>query len=151
MICKVCGEDKDVSCFEHQKNRPRPRNTCKECRYEARKAGPNYTKELERHREYSRQYRKDNSDKVRMSWERNKYGACKEDFGYEECWICGSTHRLCIDHDHNTGEVRGLLCSGCNSALGHFKDNTESMMKAVNYLKDGPHFQLSWDDYDADS
>jgi hypothetical protein len=147
MICKVCGEDRDASCFERQKNRPNPRTTCKECRYEVRKSSPNYTKELERHREYSRQYRERNPDKVRMSWERNKYGACKEDFSYEECWICGSTLRLCIDHDHTTVEVRGLLCSGCNSALGHFKDNKESMMKAVEYLKDGPHWQLSRKSY----
>lgn len=58
------------------------------------------------------------------------------------CWICLASHnpdqkrgRLYVDHDHKTGKVRGLLCGGCNSALGHFKDNVEILEKAIQYLK----------------
>lgn len=40
----------------------------------------------------------------------------------------------CIDHDHATGDVRGLLCSRCNSALGLFVDNVESLENAIQYL-----------------
>ena len=45
--------------------------------------------------------------------------------------------RLGIDHDHTTGQVRGLLCDSCNPALGGFKDNIESLQKAIDYLKEG--------------
>lgn len=53
------------------------------------------------------------------------------------CAICceepeGNLH---VDHDHATGEVRGLLCNNCNNGLGRFKDNIESLKNAVLYLE----------------
>ena len=42
---------------------------------------------------------------------------------------------LSIDHCHNTDKVRGLLCNWCNTGLGQFKDNIDTMMKAIEYLK----------------
>jgi hypothetical protein len=39
-----------------------------------------------------------------------------------------------VDHDHNTGIVRGILCGYCNSALGMFRDNEEVLRNAINYL-----------------
>jgi len=50
------------------------------------------------------------------------------------CAICGSKERLCIDHDHETGFVRGALCNACNTGLGMFKDNQQSLMAAIGYL-----------------
>jgi hypothetical protein len=46
----------------------------------------------------------------------------------------GSVDRLRVDHNHATGSVRGLLCSRCNFAIGHFRDNTDNMMAAIIYL-----------------
>lgn len=43
-----------------------------------------------------------------------------------------------IDHDHSTGDVRGLLCHNCNVAIGHFKDNPELMRRAIRYLGSAP-------------
>ena len=70
------------------------------------------------------------------------YGVCKEDIGIEACMICGSTHKLCIDHCHTTLNVRGILCSKCNTGLGMFNDNVDALVNAIKYLQDGPHFQL---------
>ena len=39
-----------------------------------------------------------------------------------------------IDHNHDTGEVRGVLCSACNSLIGYAKDSIETLEEAVRYL-----------------
>ena len=59
--------------------------------------------------------------------------------GKSICEICERPQKLEVDHNHNTGKVRGLLCSRCNGALGQFLDNIEMLKKAIAYLeeKDG--------------
>ena len=42
---------------------------------------------------------------------------------------------LAVDHNHNTGEIRGLLCASCNIGLGKFGDSEEILARAVNYLR----------------
>jgi hypothetical protein len=52
------------------------------------------------------------------------------------CQICGKKpERLCLDHCHTTGKLRGMLCNACNSGLGFFKDNQQTLLSAVEYLK----------------
>lgn len=60
------------------------------------------------------------------------------------CYICkqsetrlfgGEISALAIDHCHTTKKVRGLLCHQCNTALGGFKDNIETLQSAIEYLK----------------
>ena len=48
---------------------------------------------------------------------------------------CSTLEFLCVDHDHKTGKVRGLLCRKCNIALGHFEDDIDVMLRAIEYLR----------------
>jgi hypothetical protein len=77
---------------------------------------------------------------------KHRYGLSKE--GFDNLWAAndGRCH-ICttqltvehsgyaIDHNHETGEVRGLLCPTCNSGLGHFKDSVGVLEAAIEYLK----------------
>jgi hypothetical protein len=62
----------------------------------------------------------------------------KEQFGV--CAMYGradsSGRRLCVDHDHQTGEVRGLLCMRCNSGLGFFENNVQNLAKYLASRKE---------------
>lgn len=51
------------------------------------------------------------------------------------CYICDSKARLCVDHNHDTGEVRKLLCDRCNTQLGII-ENAEFLEKALAYLEE---------------
>lgn len=50
------------------------------------------------------------------------------------CAICGSPDPQAIDHDHVTGDVRGILCTRCNTGLGKFMDDPELLRVAAQYL-----------------
>jgi hypothetical protein len=75
---------------------------------------------------------------------RCKYGITEQQYQQaavavgEACEICGQqceTHKkLSVDHDHDTGLVRGLLCNSCNTGLGKFKDSIELLRAAVEYM-----------------
>lgn len=79
----------------------------------------------------------------RLSIIRRTYGLIEDDLialkkkSNGKCMICDKkTTKLNIDHDHSTGKVRGLLCTGCNSGLGGFRDNIRIMERALDYLMD---------------
>lgn len=69
------------------------------------------------------------------------YGALR-DAQQGLCAICrratGARRRLAVDHDHRTGEVRGLLCSPCNRLLGHLRDDPVALIRAALYLINPP-------------
>ena len=75
-----------------------------------------------------------------------KFGITVEQYKlmYEQqrglCLICekpptGRFKKLAVDHCHSTGKIRGLLCSGCNRAIGYLKDDPQMLEKAAAYLR----------------
>jgi hypothetical protein len=56
------------------------------------------------------------------------------------CYICQQPcETLGVDHNHNTNEIRKLLCNSCNLGLGLFKENKEFLKSAINYLIEHEH------------
>ncbi|GAU66220.1 endonuclease [Streptomyces sp. NBRC 110611] len=51
------------------------------------------------------------------------------------CVICLDAEPVHVDHDHETGKVRGVLCFSCNAALGQFKDRPDVLRRAAKYLE----------------
>jgi hypothetical protein len=93
----------------------------------------NYEANKERDKDYSTFYNR-----------KRKYGITKEEYIVRlesqqgVCAICGltCTRALAVDHNHLTGKVRGLLCNNCNRGIGHLKDSTLLLEKAIKYLKE---------------
>jgi hypothetical protein len=56
------------------------------------------------------------------------------------CAICSGTQKhgrmLAVDHNHDTGKVRGLLCDDCNRGIGMLGDSKERLIRAVGYIRD---------------
>ena len=128
--CKECHGLKMADEFhKHPGSRLGLQPRCKPCSSEWQKA------------HYKRQKASDPQflEKRREANRRNRYGLTVEEYerltGKDECEACGSTHRLCIDHNHETGEVRGLLCNDCNIALGLLEDDLERLASLAGYIR----------------
>jgi hypothetical protein len=106
----------------------------------------------EAYKEYQRQYRKKNAEKLklykrnrRVTWAwhiRANYGLTLNQ--YDELLIeqsgrcaicCCVTEDLFVDHDHSSGKVRGLLCVNCNFLIGHAGDDSITLELSIAYLK----------------
>ena len=124
--CNVCYERKSITDFYRQSSaKDGHQNRCKSC------ANSDVTKRL-------------TSKKNRKYLIASKYGISEKEYDLllakqnNKCAICSSefTSTPCVDHDHEHGYSRGLLCSNCNLGLGHFKDSISSLEKAITYLKE---------------
>lgn len=75
-------------------------------------------------------------------WLKAKYGLSLAEYDTilanqnHECAICGSKEKLHVDHNHETGKIRGMLCHSCNVSLGHFRDDVNVLRRAIEYLND---------------
>jgi adenine-specific DNA methylase len=141
-VCARCGLWKPTTEFHSGE---RPARYCKPCA-----------------REYNREWRKANPDKVednaklqraryperyahlRRRANLKKHGVTADVYDAMlvaqggVCAICGRAperRRLSIDHDHKTGKVRGLLCDKCNPALGSFEEDVGRLARAIQYLE----------------
>lgn len=54
------------------------------------------------------------------------------------CAICHKAPATCIDHEHSTGRVRGMLCKHCNTAVGFMSDDSNRLREAAKYLEAPP-------------
>lgn len=50
------------------------------------------------------------------------------------CAVCGEEKKLHVDHCHDTGKVRGMLCFACNTGIGKLKDDPDLLLAAHRYL-----------------
>ncbi len=141
-ICSKCGVEKSLDAFHKDNSRDDGlHHRCKTCKSE-QAAG------------YYKNWTPEQREKHRARVLKTRYGMELDLLVvlYEKqegcCAICGkhgdrpainekrksSSGVLCVDHDHNTGAVRGLLCGGCNKALGLVDDSVENLIAAANYL-----------------
>jgi hypothetical protein len=71
---------------------------------------------------------------------KQKYGLPPEEYNHmlaqqqNACAICRQETKLVVDHCHNSGKVRGLLCASCNAGLGAFDDDPVNLALAIAYL-----------------
>lgn len=124
-ICKLCQLQKSVDAFHiHTGNRRRP--VCAECMTRIRDE-----RGTDRAYKIKRLYSLSVSDMESMFRKQNGLCAvCETTMMMTE----KKTKRPYVDHDHKTGQVRGLLCHKCNTGLGYFDDSSELLSKAHAYL-----------------
>jgi hypothetical protein len=102
-------------------------------------------------RKIHNKYYHDNVERILSQKREKTYGLSHDEYKQllikqgEVCAICGKpeslkikgkTAMLSVDHNHYTGEIRGLLCSRCNRGLGVFNDDIELFKKAASYLEE---------------
>lgn len=119
-VCNICNRLLNTSNFQKNQNGKNNRSvrgpSCNECRAIIDGA--------------------DIPSKLKKEWEKTK-----PNFIVWECPICkkrtipGLTSKVVLDHDHNTGIPRAWICDSCNTGLGRFKDDVNTMQDAIEYLK----------------
>ena len=87
--------------------------------------------------QYKARYTKRNIEKYGITVE--QYHEMLKDQN-SQCAICQKhsldlNQRLCIDHDHRTGRIRGLLCRQCNLVIGNASEKIETLLQAIDYLR----------------
>lgn len=133
--CAQCGIYKPLAQFhKHKICLYGVESTCKACR-------------LDKRREYSRKY----PDRVRNMDLKAKYGITVADYDAMyarqggKCAICDTFKekgKLVVDHNHQTGKVRELLCHLCNAMIGCARENTAILVAAAAYLYREQHPEL---------
>ena len=129
-MCRICKIVQPFENFYKNQQNEHLESRCKKCCNA-------------RNKEYNNKD-KDKSKKQRAAyWRKHKYGLTQEEYKNmilsqnNECAICKKpSHKtLHVDHDHKTDKVRGLLCHECNTGIGLFNEDIDSLTNAVKYLK----------------
>lgn len=116
--CINCHDSKDISEYYKRDSEKKFRQPCKSCSKKKRK---------DRRRNQKLKSYRINQDEFNNLLK----------FQDNRCAICGNEfmNQPCIDHDHITGQIRGLLCINCNVGLGSFKDDITILRLAIIYLE----------------
>lgn len=133
-ICKTCLKDKNNDEYSQYNNRGKIllRTNCKSCinkkAFEHRKKDS--YKLVKRKRELKKNYN--------MTIEQYNELFIKQN---GQCMGCNKhqsvlKQTLSVDHNHNTGQIRGLLCYNCNLAIGHALENIRTLENLITYLSD---------------
>lgn len=126
LVCEWCGETYEPVHRYLPSSGKVNRYCSRSCKDKARRATPEFRADMLR-RYYLRRYglTMDQAELMRAGG----------------CAICGRTevegrwaNNLHIDHCHETGRVRGVLCHGCNVSLGHFQHDPNLLRRAFEYL-----------------
>jgi hypothetical protein len=150
--CSICLQEKTVDMFSKsgQKWANGLMSKCKQCHSDKRKRGNLTIEEVQRLREESRiDYKQSKQRHVRYAvdnYTKKMYGISLSRKAElikqqkESCTICGTTdpkHKngWQIDHDHETGKVRGIVCHACNLTLGSSKEDIHRLQRCLAYIR----------------
>ena len=148
-VCSRCGKTKPLSEFNKDSSaKDGLQHWCRQCQkeYDAERAPKYREKNREEIRARNRVYYSKNKDIYSDYRLKRTFGISLVDYDAMleaqggGCAICGQTpkeegRRLCVDHDHKTGEVRGLLCNICNRCIGFLQDDSELCRQMMLYLR----------------
>jgi hypothetical protein len=161
--CTRCGENKALTEYHQQKtSRDGHDSACKSCRCAAAKKWRESNRSKEMHRESQRLWLLNNPDKaaaIKLRARLGKYSLTPDDYMAKllaqggRCGACGTDDPgtsygvWCIDHDRSCcpGKfscgscIRELLCNGCNSALGHARDDAARLEALATYARRWRH------------
>tara|TARA_R110000737_G_scaffold64473_5_gene92197 strand:+ start:1625 stop:2062 length:438 start_codon:yes stop_codon:yes gene_type:complete len=133
--CTKCHQEKEYSEFYWRSDNKSYRSACKSC--QNKKSSERWkTDEDFRKRGYKRS--REHQLKARYGITESDYLTLIEKAG-GCCQICGTDkcdtgNKLSVDHCHETGDVRGILCRACNTGIGHLKDSPDLLREAIRYL-----------------
>lgn len=134
--CTKCGETKPISEYPVDRYKSSGYSpSCKDCRNKHRRDNRARLSIQEK------KYWENNPEKLQAKRRRRsarKYGLSYEEYEAalkSECEICGAKEDLSVDHNHETNEVRGVLCRRCNLCIGRMDDDPGILLRAVEYLQ----------------
>lgn len=150
--CSACKQTKPLSEFERHYNVVRSDGTygyrlmCKACKYDANKKYQKAHPHPETSNAQSRKWRATLHGKITLAKRNARYTGTELHITEKQyiemvesqggmCAICRESPIHAIDHDHQTGKFRGLLCGNCNKGIGLLRDNKSILQRAIDYLK----------------
>lgn len=127
--CPKCGEEKPTDNFHAQ------RRTCKKCMRAYQQAFAAARPHYHRDRNLRRRYGISNDEyQTILANQNSACPICKVEIS--DTLAYRDKRSVVVDHNHETGDVRGILCSGCNLVLGHARESTEVLYRAIVYLSE---------------
>jgi hypothetical protein len=151
-VCAKCGEEKDLLSFGASKmHKDGRRRDCKECMNAYRRERYKSPEVRDRIKGNTKRWNEANPLAWKQAYLMRTYNITLDEYQalYDAqggcCALCRNPEQivgsgkgksmLAVDHDHETGKVRGLLCFRCNTSLGAFGDSVEGLRRAIAYIE----------------